>query len=857
MSAWDPRLGDSVAYHWFDRDGGVVVWDGERSPLPAVVAAGTSIVVDAVLRAPPRAGSYSLQWDIVREGVHWVSQIDPTPPQRRTVDVVATHAFTIVEAELPRVLQSSGGRLAEVMIRNDGQVAWPADGSVSLSYHWRGPDGSVVAWEGRRTPVQSRVEPGGMVRLEAAIEGPGRPGRWWLTWDMVDDGVCWFSDRDPSAEPAQVVLVLPRLAVSPVLWSVVVLVLAVRVVRRSSRAATPFWCAIAPIVWFALAVTIKQQWTLTEAGVGLSLAGCCLAAATATLAATLLFALPDRVRPWVCWVAGAMATTVLFADVVHLRFFGDLGSPASLRSAGQIAQIRDSVFSLLRPDDLWFWIDLAGALPIVIVAGRGSVSRGARRRAVAAASGAFVVFACAGLVARDRNLGLNQVFHTTHLARDVGVVNLHALEFARIAYGAIARTELSKGELGRIAGYFAERAPLRAGTGPAFGAALGRNLVMIQVESLQSFVIGLKIDGNEVTPVLNGLAKSALLATDLTDQTEQGRSSDAELATQASLLPPDRGAAAFLYPDNDFTGIAEMLAEHGYTTLSAVPFDGGFWNRRSTHRAFGFRQSLFAGDFGPGRSIGWGLNDRDFLLQALDRLAELHQPWCAYLLTLSLHHPFSGFPEELKVLDVGRWEGTPVGNYLHTMHHFDRALAGFMQMLDRRGLAGKTVVALWGDHDAGFEWRPEIAELVGRPADAAGWYLSQQVPLLISAPGIEPPTGEVNVPAGHVDVAPTLLALLGIDPAPLAMIGRNLLGAPGTGPVIGEYRCWRDDRHLYLRRGPQLEDGQCVALGALQTVPVAECADGFDAARRAVEISTTVLEHDLQQRLRRSPAGSS
>jgi phosphoglycerol transferase MdoB-like AlkP superfamily enzyme len=183
------------------------------------------------------------------------------------------------------------------------------------------------------------------------------------------------------------------------------------------------------------------------------------------------------------------------------------------------------------------------------------------------------------------------------------------------------------------------------------------------------------------------------------------------------------------------------------------------------------------------------------------------------------------------------------------MHYFDCALRDFITALDEKGLLDETVIALWGDHDAGFEWRPEIAEVAGVTPDAAGWYVSQRVPLVISVPGVEGPAEALTLPAGHTDVAPTLLALLGVDPAPYAYLGRNLLGVPGAGPVVGEYRCWNDSTHVYLRRGPRLRDGQCFEGAGLEEVAVEACATSFEAARRQVEISETVLEHDLQQAL--------
>ena len=76
---------------------------------------------------------------------------------------------------------------------------------------------------------------------------------------------------------------------------------------------------------------------------------------------------------------------------------------------------------------------------------------------------------------------------------------------------------------------------------------------MVQVESLQAFVIGLEIGGREVTPFLNRWSDEALWFSNVTDQTGQGRSSDSELATQVSMLPLAGGAAAFRFAANDFT----------------------------------------------------------------------------------------------------------------------------------------------------------------------------------------------------------------------------------------------------------------------------------------------------------------
>lgn len=850
---WSFDDGYAVAYHWFDEEGNRAIWDGRRSPLEEPVLPGESRVVTAFLDTPDRAGSYFLQWDVVKEGELWISDVDPTPVARQLVTVVATHGFAMVRAETPRLFTASGARSAVVLLRNDGSRTWPADGSVSLAFHWFDSDGAVVEWEGRRVAVGVMVAPGETIELRAKVTAPGAPGRYRLQWDMVEDGVCWFSQRDARPKPPFTVLVAPSVINFAWLWTAVVAVAAVVVLRRERRRSMDGIAAMADVGWLVGAVMLKQVWVLYAAGTDFSTSGWCFTLASALMIGCLLVLLPRGLRPWVTWTVGVLITAVLFVDLIHERFFGDLVSMAALRSAGQVAQVGGSVRSLVHGGDLWFWTDLPAALVLVFAVGRYRVQRLMRLRLALGTAAAVVLLSIVGFVALDRSIRLRQVFHMTYLARHVGVLNLHVADAGRGLVRATMGSDLSGSEHREVVEFFEHRRSLRAGSGPLFGAAEGRNLVMIQVESLQAFVVGLKVGGEEVTPFLNELAGRSFAFDSVTDQTEEGRSSDSELATQVSLLPPNRGAAAFLFADNHYTALASVLGAHGYATLSAVPFDSSFWNRRTTHRSYGFERSLFVDDFDPGESLGWGLNDRDFLTQAADRLVDLPRPWCAYLLTLSLHHPFDGFPDHLKLLDLGGWEGTPLGNFLHTMHYFDRALEDFISALDETGLLEETVVALWGDHDAGFEWRPEIAEVAGVAPDAAGWYLSQRVPLVISVPGVEGPADALTVPAGHTDVAPTLLALLGIDPAPYAFLGRNLLGLPGSGPVVGEYRCWNDATHVYLRRGPRLGDGQCFERGGMGEVAVEACATGFEAARRQVEISELVLEHDLQRALRSPP----
>ena len=67
---WDSSF--NLAYHIYYQSGAVLVWEGVRTDLPASVAPSQSVTVDAVVNVPP-AGTYTIKFDLVQEGVAWFS----------------------------------------------------------------------------------------------------------------------------------------------------------------------------------------------------------------------------------------------------------------------------------------------------------------------------------------------------------------------------------------------------------------------------------------------------------------------------------------------------------------------------------------------------------------------------------------------------------------------------------------------------------------------------------------------------------------------------------------------------------------------------------------------------------------
>jgi lipoteichoic acid synthase len=773
-----------------------------------------------------------------------------------------------LEGRAPRFLIASQEIVVPLVVANQGTQPWnPA--TIHVSYHWlwliprelpHRSRWNVPYHEGIRTDLPSLVAPGARVRVDGRLLAPVYPGLYWLQWDMVDEGVTWFSQVAPR-QPRRLVVVVPSaaslFAPLPLVVALSSLVLLLAIERgRSVSPRIVALVTVADVVWCAATLFSKQLLLIPEALLEPTAVAYGFTAAIAVMLPLAAMAvLPRRVRRWTLFVLGVVASALVLSDIFYYRFFGDVVSAPAVLAARQTGRVLGSIRSLVTHGLLWLVVDLPVALLLIIRLDASNVGwRSSPREArVAVAAPAALLVAAGVWLSVPRVLAgsrLDQVFRNRALVEQLGPFGYHAYDVWSYVRTTMMRPRASEADIDSARRWFAERATLRSGAGPFFGAARGMNLIVVQVESLQDLAVDHRVDGQEVMPDLRRWSRDALRFTNVTDQTSEGRTSDAELASLVSLLPLDHGAAAFRFSGNHYVGFPRVLGEHGYTTLSAVPFEPGFWNRRVMHPSYGFQQSLYESDFELTEQIGWGLNDRDFLQQMVPRLEKLPQPFCAWLITLSLHHPFDDFPDRHKTLALGALDRTPFGNYLHTMRFFDGALENFKTALARDGLLDRTMIVVFGDHDAGFARDAALAKTIGIGSGEASWTLNDRVPLFVRVPGH--PGGlphEIARPAGQTDFAPTLLALLGIDAGQLPYVGRNLLGHPDDPPIVRPYGDWLDSSHLFMSQSGHAT-AACFDLPEHLFVDATRCADADARARRARDVSRFVIVEDLQQRFR-------
>lgn len=199
---WNKNGGNPIylGYHWIDfNTKEMVVFDGERSIISYDgVDVGQEVEFDLKIVAPPGSGDYILQIDLVHEEVTWFSY-QGVPPLEKFVSVGVSYSAQYDEGgNTPNYLDPGQEFEVEVEVKNTSMSFWESEGSrrTNLGTHWINRDtGEVVLWDGNRGLLEEDIEHEQEAIISIIIEAPEEPGRYILQYDMVHEGVTWFSEQ--------------------------------------------------------------------------------------------------------------------------------------------------------------------------------------------------------------------------------------------------------------------------------------------------------------------------------------------------------------------------------------------------------------------------------------------------------------------------------------------------------------------------------------------------------------------------------------------------------------------------------------------------------------------------------------
>src|SRR5439155_990380 len=185
----------SASYHWHDASGNTVVWDGLRTPLAADIAPGATATANVKVATPQTGGTYTLTVDLVRDGIGWLGGTGGSQPLRvpLTVDTARFAASYGIPQQLDTFWAEQ--KTLSVQITNTGNQTWSGAGPnpVNVSYHIFDSAGQAVLWDGPRTALGADMAPGTARAFTIGFTAPSASGIYTLAFDLVREGVAWFS----------------------------------------------------------------------------------------------------------------------------------------------------------------------------------------------------------------------------------------------------------------------------------------------------------------------------------------------------------------------------------------------------------------------------------------------------------------------------------------------------------------------------------------------------------------------------------------------------------------------------------------------------------------------------------------
>ena len=564
----------------------------------------------------------------------------------------------------------------------------------------------------------------------------------------------------------------------------------------------------------------------------------------------------------------AIFSVVLFIDVIYYNYFNQLVSVNQIWQIKNMKGTEDSVKSAIPLMSLLIIADL----PIIwflrmkfkdALGCRQAADMSARRKR----------WLTAGLVVSILMIALNPLgIGAFQKINSTEAVTVHVKDVVESTVGKVIYDQSSLGKIlqkkavpseivAQVADDVADD-PVSGDETASYGGAVsgnmlagiaeGKNLIVIQVESMQNFCLNASYEGQELTPNLNALLGDDTLYFDhYYTNMGKGNTSDAEFSTQTSLYPVIEGASYDLYVDNDFMSLPALMKAKGYSTSAAIGDDKEFYNRSTVYANLDYDQFYNEDNLMMDEISGLGLSDKSMFSQMAGNLARQAEdgPFYSFIITLTNHYPYAleeNIQSSLTLADADK--DTLFGGYMQTVRYTDEAIGEFIQALKDNGLYENTVIAIYGDHhglnclDADNYER--MTAFLGYDYD---YDTMLNIPLLIHIPGL----GEaktIETVGGQVDFLPTIANLYGLDLTQSVTFGQDLVNADAGFVATVAYMLqgsfFTDGVMYEIGRDGSFENGRAVDLDTHREISLDGLEEYSQKAVTVTEMSKYILEHN-------------
>ena len=514
---------------------------------------------------------------------------------------------------------------------------------------------------------------------------------------------------------------------------------------------------------------------------------------------------------------------LLFADALYAGFFQQMLDPLMFKIAGQTGEVSDVIVGLLRPVYLLFFIDIPVLLVWAILL--------RRRHAVYRRNGAAMATAVA-LVLVIAQVGFANAVpegtDSTSIASSWGLTSMqlaslvqmaaphHAIAFAAArTSGSAGTTESAVAQFNSDLGEFNPNVGGQRVAPFPVGALKGKNVILIEFESLQGMFINQKLQGQYVTPNLNKFFADSYYFPNMYSETGIGNTADAEFTIATSMLAPLQQSATTAYADRVLPSMPRFADSLGYATITLHTNDAHFWYRTDLYASLGYDKYYDKSYFKDRDKMWRGSSDEVLFqdgLKAMKAQLKTGKPLYAAFVTMTSHVAY-GFPMEASLRPLKLTPGLAqsyAGKYASSISYSDKAFGDFIASLKASGLYDKSIIVVCGDHmgfkkdDPDTQDEEILNKLLGRDLSYVD---HQRVGFGIHIPGQRPKV--VTGVRGEEDIMPTLADLLGVDLSQTAHFGRSALV---DGPRLLPFRAYfpggsyADNNIVFVAGATEAED---------------------------------------------------
>ena len=565
-----------------------------------------------------------------------------------------------------------------------------------------------------------------------------------------------------------------------------------------------------------------------------------------------LSVLPNRARIITSIVVDFIISLILFGDNVYYNYSNSVLSVAQITNLQYGGEIMNTLPMILKIYQILYFLDVIVLLTLLITKKIKIYRKGKKTKkqligkCIVGVTG-VVIFCIIGVDYVEK--GKDKSYNKDLQIRESTIFGYHIYDIENMITMKQQTRYKEKEEM--MADYEELKEEYNEEYGleksPALKGILeGKNVIILQLESVQEYVINKELNGQEITPNLNKFINENIEFSNMNMQS-YSTTADSEFSTISSLYPMENGMSFAKYYTNTYNTIFDNFNNAGYDTSYMHGNYAYFWNRGNVYSRMNLDHLELKDQFADtSENINDYLSDELLYRQAVEKLSQYDKPFFSYIVAASSHTPFTleGLQDRSKInIDVGKYKYSFLGNYLEAVNYADYAFGVFIDELKKAGLYDDTAILVFGDHNGLSMYDEQMLDFLAQTdsdlTDVDIKLSYTKVACGMKIPGVKNVT--IEKPVTKLDIKPTFSYLCNIEDG--FSLGTNMFESKDFVSLNNERII--SSRYYYDEIWYEISTGQAVDFETLDE-DTKELLDRYERQMRTeLELSNSISINNL------------